>query len=44
MYVQADTVARWQRERFRRVLGTFIEKEPASPRKTRDGRRDSTSD
>src|SRR6516225_3485627 len=26
------------------VLGRFIEKEPASPRQTRDGRRDSTSD
>src|SRR5215471_19099783 len=26
------------------VLGTFIEKEPASPRETRDGRSDSTSD
>src|SRR5215469_1668723 len=26
------------------VLGTFIEKEPASPRQDRDGRRDSTSD
>jgi len=26
------------------ILGTFIEKEPASPRQTRDGRRHSTSD
>jgi hypothetical protein len=35
MYVRADTVVRWQRARFRRFLGTFIEKEPASPRQTR---------
>src|SRR5215467_4369920 len=30
IYVRADTVVRWQRERFRRFWGAFIEKEPAS--------------
>jgi hypothetical protein len=44
VYVQADTVVRWQRERFRRFWATSIEKDPASPRQSRDGSRDSTSD
>ena len=44
IYVRADTVVRWRRERFSQVLGTSSQEEPTTSRQTRDGSRDSTSD
>jgi hypothetical protein len=42
VYVRADTVVRWQRERLRRFWARRYESEPAPWRPTRDGLRDST--
>src|SRR5215813_15298441 len=40
LYVQADTVVRWQRERFA-SSGHAVQVEPPAQRQTRDCRRDS---
>jgi hypothetical protein len=43
-YVQPDTVVRWQRERFRKFLGTPLQGEPPAIRPTGDRCQDSPTD